>query len=383
MRALILLVNPLTGVTMDLYAPTLPALQQVFNTTEATLVISVYLLATGLAQIPAGAVTDAWGRRRPLLVGLGLLSASSVLALAAPSFGVLLLARALQGVGTAFTSVISKAVLTDSYAGDERLRMANLLTIAFSLGPILAPALGGYLQQSLGWWAPFVFLSAYALVCWLGCALVWTETLAPERRKPLSGVPANLATVLGHGPFLRLVVSMSCVYALISVYNVFAPFLMEVTFRLSPSQYGSLGFVMGGAFFLGNLLNRALRKRWEADWLLRRYLTAAVLLAGATVLTSAEGLRGEGPCVVTTALILLCGGGAMANQMGLGLSTFPQLAGTASAVLGGLMMGGAGLASLLGGRLPAGSQLALGVMYLGLMVVAWLAIWPRPGKAPV
>ncbi len=373
MRALILLVNPLTGATMDLYAPTLPALEKVFRTTghEATLVVSVYLLATGLAQIPAGAVTDAWGRRRPLLAGLGLLSLASVLALCAPTFEVLLLARALQGVATALTSVISKAVLTDAYEGEERLRMANLLTVAFSLGPILAPAIGGNLQETFGWWAPFAFLSSYSLACWFGCAWAWTETLPLEKRQPLAGVPGNLATVFGNARFLGLVLSMACVYSLISVYNVFAPFLMEETFRLSPSAYGSLGCVMGGAFFLGSLVNRSLRRRWEADWLLRLYLAAAVLVALATVLTSAEGWRGELPCVVTTALILLFGGGAMANQMGLGLSTFPRLAGTASAVIGALMMGGAGLASIVAGQLNDGRQVYLGLLYLALMLVAW------------
>lgn len=174
---LAILAIPLSGLGIDIYVPSLPAVTRYFQVDQAwvQLTISIYMLGFGAAQFVAGSIVDSIGRKKPFLISVVVFIAASLLIPLAMSIYQLLILRLLQGVAIAFLSVPMRAVISDLFEGKEFFKMMGYMALCWAIGPIVAPALGGYLQQFFGWHAPFYFLTIYGLVC-----LVFTGTCLPE-----------------------------------------------------------------------------------------------------------------------------------------------------------------------------------------------------------
>lgn len=189
--ATIMSLNPLA---MDMMLPALPNIGSTFHIEVANrlqLVLSAFLIGFGVGQFAIGPLSDSYGRRRVLIGGMVLYSLASLLAIAAPSFETLLLARALEGLGTAATRVIATSVVRDCYAGRRMASVVSLSMMVFIAVPVIAPSFGQAVMSVTQWRGIFVVLTVYGIV-----ALVWTaarlpETLPPSERKPFS--PAAIA----------------------------------------------------------------------------------------------------------------------------------------------------------------------------------------------
>src|SRR6476661_6784328 len=178
--ASIMALNPLA---MDIMLPALPNIAATFDVTSANrpqMVLSVFLVGFGLGQFVMGPLSDRFGRRPVLLGGMTVYCIASLLAIAAPSFETLLLARALQGVCTSATRVIATSIVRDCYAGR---RMAMVIFIAV---PIVAPAFGQAVLLLAQWRGIFVVLMLYGVVTLIWSALRMPETLAPANRRSLA-----------------------------------------------------------------------------------------------------------------------------------------------------------------------------------------------------
>jgi len=181
--ATIMALNPLA---MDMMLPALPNIGSAFHIDVANrlqAVLSAFLIGFGFGQFVIGPLSDSFGRRPVLLGGMVLYAIASVLAIAAPSFETLLLARALEGLGTSATRVIATSVVRDCYAGRRMASVVSLAMMVFIAVPVVAPSFGQAVMALTHWRGIFVVLMAYGLV-----ALAWTwlrlpETLpAPERK---------------------------------------------------------------------------------------------------------------------------------------------------------------------------------------------------------
>jgi MFS transporter, DHA1 family, multidrug resistance protein len=184
--ASIMALNPLA---MDIMLPALPNIAAAFDVTSANrpqMVLSIFLVGFGLGQFVMGPLSDRFGRRPILIGGMVVYCIASLLAIAAPSFDTLLLARALQGVCTSATRVIATSIVRDCYAGRRMASVVSLAMMIFIAVPIVAPAFGQAVLMLAQWRGIFVVLMLYGIVTLIWSALRMPETLAPENRRSLA-----------------------------------------------------------------------------------------------------------------------------------------------------------------------------------------------------
>jgi len=184
--ASIMALNPLA---MDIMLPALPHIGAAFQVADANhlqTVLSVFLLGFGVAQFAIGPLSDRFGRRPILLGGMAVYCIASVLALCAPSFQMLLLARLLQGTGTAATRVIAVSIVRDCYAGGRMASVVSLAMMVFIAVPVIAPSFGQALMLLTEWRGIFVVLMLYGVLALAWSAWRMPETLPAAQRRSLA-----------------------------------------------------------------------------------------------------------------------------------------------------------------------------------------------------
>src|SRR4051794_33190205 len=198
-RALAVVLSLLTvfgPISMDLYLPVLPALTSELRsaTSTAQLTITACLLGLALGQLVAGPLSDRFGRRRPLLIGVIAYIGVSLLCAASPTVETLVAARFVQGLAGGVGIVIAQAAGRDVYSGGALLRYYGRLTVLGGLAAIVGPLIGGQLARVTDWRGVFVFLAAVGAAILAACLLVFRETLPAENR--VSGGLAQTARAI-------------------------------------------------------------------------------------------------------------------------------------------------------------------------------------------
>ena len=183
--AAIMALNPLA---MDMMLPALPNIASAFHIVDANrpqMVLSIFLLGFGIGQFVIGPLSDRFGRRPVLLGGMTVYFIASVLAIAAPSFETLLLARALQGLGTSATRVIATSIVRDCYAGRRMASVMSLAMMVFIAVPVVAPSFGQAVLLVTQWRGIFIVLMLYGVITLVWSALRMPETLPLSERRSL------------------------------------------------------------------------------------------------------------------------------------------------------------------------------------------------------
>ncbi len=361
-------------LAIDIYVPALPAMARFFSTSPQAIQSSVsgYMAAYAFGQLVFGPVADAYGRKRVLAFGLVVFTIGCLLSLAAPNLETFLLARCLQGFGIAATNLLAKAIITDSFSGQQLMHAFTYMGIAWGLAPIIAPVIGAHLQTWFGWQACLVFLVVYSLVMW---AIVWRyrETLPEPVHLEVRTLAANTRKVLSSPVFQSCFLAQGLCYSILLVFNIVGPFMVQNTLHKPPTYFGYLALGIGMMYFLGGLSNRMHGPRLPtAEQRLR--IGVCVMTAAAIamlVLAVTVGLR-----VWTLASPVLvmgfCAGAMYPTLMAKGNSLFPHIAGLTSAILGcalllvsSAMMGLAGFVSV-----HVLTPLAVFFVILALTVVA-------------
>ncbi len=192
--AAIMALNPLA---MDMMLPALPQIGTAFgidNANHLQWVLSTFLLGFGIGQFLIGPLSDRYGRRPVLIGGMVVYVIASALAIAAPSYEALLLARVLQGLSTSATRVIATSVVRDCYVGRRMASVMSLAQMVFISVPVLAPSFGQLvLLASRQWHSVFVVLLLYGVIALLWTALRLPETLADDKRTSI-----RISDVLGY-----------------------------------------------------------------------------------------------------------------------------------------------------------------------------------------
>jgi DHA1 family bicyclomycin/chloramphenicol resistance-like MFS transporter len=190
--ASIMALNPLA---MDMMLPALPNVGTAFHIAAANrpqMVLSIFLVGFGVGQFVMGPLSDRFGRRPILLGGMAVYCVASLLAIAAPSFETLLLARALQGVGTSATRVIATSIVRDCYAGRRMASVVSLAMMVFIAVPVIAPSFGQAVMLLTQWRGIFIVLMIYGVLALIWSAVRMPETLPVSERRSL-----KLGEVLG------------------------------------------------------------------------------------------------------------------------------------------------------------------------------------------
>jgi DHA1 family bicyclomycin/chloramphenicol resistance-like MFS transporter len=375
-------------LTIDTYLPALPTITRELETTSAAvqLTLTGTLIGLALGQLVLGPLSDALGRRRPLLAGTALHVLASLLVLVAPSLAVLGALRVLQGVGTAAGAVIAIAIVRDLYDGRAAATMLSRLFLVLGVAPVLAPTIGGELLRITSWRGIFALLAVYGVLMIVVGARMLPETLPPERRQN-SGVRGTLTGyrgLFGDRAYVGLVLVAGLTMAGLFSYVSGSSFVYQGEFGLDEQQFGLL--FGAGAFWLiaATQLNPVLLRRWSSQQLLVAG-TVAGAASGAALVTLAGTGTGGLPAVVGALWVVLFGCGlALPNAPALALSRHGDAAGTAAALLGAIQFGVGALVSpvvgLLGNDAVAMGSVVVTALVLALAVLVFVV---RPWELPV
>lgn len=367
-------------LSLDMYLPALPALARDFAVPDAAVQLSLTSCLIGLAvgQLIAGPLSDRWGRRVPLLVGLAGYLVASVLCAVAPNVGALTGLRAVQGIAGAAGIVISRAIVRDLYEGTAAARFFSLLMLVNGLAPILAPVVGGQLLRFTSWRGVFLVLAVIGAVLLAATVLVVGETLpsARRRRGGLGQTVRSFGVLLRDPGFLRPALAGGFAFAAMFAYISASSFVLQKTYGLDPQQF-SIAFAVNalGIVLLGQGNARLLRGR-SPSALLRAGLALCAAGGGALLLSVLADL-GVAAVLVSLFALVSSIGLIMPNSTALSMSGHPEMAGTASALLGLLQYALGGLAAPLTGLGGNGAALpmalAIAASAAGAVVVH---LWP-------
>ncbi|HWV74798.1 MAG TPA: MFS transporter [Pseudosphingobacterium sp.] len=254
---------PLSGLVTDIYIPSFPDMQSAFHTTAAgiQLTLSCFLISYGITMFVAGSLVDSYGRYKVVLGALLLFAFSNFLIASVHNLLFLYAMRMLQGVLTAFIVVAKRAFLVDIYSGDKLKHYMGLLSVVWSLGPITAPFLGGYLQSYWGWTSNFYFVGFYALFSllleWIFCG----EAMRTVQSFHVPVIIKNYRKVLGTYDFSLGLFVLGTSYAMVLIFGMTAPFIIEEHFHFSSIATGYCALISGLGLFVGGMLAKFLTKK--------------------------------------------------------------------------------------------------------------------------
>jgi MFS transporter, DHA1 family, multidrug resistance protein len=355
-------------LSMDMYLPGLPALARDFGTRESLIQLTLTSCLIGLAagQLVAGPVSDALGRRRPLIAGVAAYAVASVGCALAPSAPVLIGVRLIQGLGGGASIVIARAVVRDLYSGTEAARFFALLMLVTGAAPMLAPLVGGQVLRLTSWRGVFVILAAIGAVLVAGTLAGLAETLPAERRR-VGRLATALKTLLADRAFAGYVGALSLAFAAMFTYVSSSPFVLQSHYGLSPQQFSAVFAVNALGLVLAGQLSARLVGRAGPERLLRAGIAANA--AGGVALLALNRL---GLAAVLPALFVVVAsiGFVLPNATALALSGHREIAGAASAVIGLLQFAVAGIVAPLVGLGGARSAVPMAAAMAGLGVAA-------------
>ena len=375
-------------LTIDMYLPSLPTITAGLHATAAAVQLTLTGTLAGLAfgQLLVGPLSDAIGRRKPLLAGVAVHILASVFCVVAPNLAVLGTLRVLQGLGAAAASVVAMAIVRDLFSGLAAARLFSRLMLVMGAAPILAPTLGGIVLTWTSWRGVFVALALFGIAIITVAALALPETLPAGRRRSggVVGTIRDYGRLLTDRPFVGLIVVAGLAMAALFAYVSGSSFVFQEQYGLSQQQFG---FVFGaGAIGLitATQLNVRLLRRWTPSQILLTSLAAGAVAGLVLLLFAATGFGGIVGVLVPLWLVMASAGLAFPNAPALALSRHGETAGTAAALLGAVQFGVGALAAPLVGLLGVGAT-AMALVVAGGMVAANLVLGlvVRPWQLPV
>jgi DHA1 family bicyclomycin/chloramphenicol resistance-like MFS transporter len=361
--ALLIAMSGVGSMSLNILAPAIPGMVAKFATDAGSvqLTISLYILGLAVAQLVFGPLSDRFGRRPVLLVGLGLATLASTAAIFVVTIGGLVAARVVQSLGASTGQTISRAIIRDLYDRERAAAMIGLVTSVVVLMPMMAPLLGGILDTLFGWSSIFIFVALFS-----GAVFLWAALALPETRR-FSTVPgANgqlvpdfkalaqsprffgyaLCAGLGSGPFFSFLGG--------------APHVTVTMLGRSSAEYGLWFFLPSFGFMLGNFLVSRLSGRFTIDTLIWWGIGATIVGCLISIVLYPLLPGWEMATVFLPQIVVGCGNGLLLPTAVAGaVSIRPHVAGTASGLIGFIQMAIGAAAAQLSGHIIGSATTAM------------------------
>lgn len=365
-------------MSIDMYLPSLPTLSRFFSASHLAvqLTLASFFVGLSLGQLFFGTLSDRFGRRGPLLLGLTLYVLTSAGCALAPSIGTLIVLRFVQGLGACAGIVISRAVVRDRFPPQEAPHIFAAMILVMGLAPIIAPLVGGYLLVWWGWQSIFWLLTLFGIGILLLVYLGLAESHEPTAEHSLAIVQVlrRYRTLLQDKRFMAFSVVYALCYAGMFAYIAGSPFVFIDLYRVPASSFGWIFGANALGLVLMAQLNRLLHRRHNAESILQTIVwmqSLAALLLLISALTPGIGMFAILlPLFVYVASIGLVG----PNATALAMAEQGRHAGSASALLGAMQFTAASLAAIVIGSMTVHSALALGITILGCASFAVIAL---------
>jgi DHA1 family bicyclomycin/chloramphenicol resistance-like MFS transporter len=376
----------LGAISTDIYLPSLPEVAEDLGTTAtaAQLTMTSMLIGAALGQFAIGPLSDRYGRRRPVLIGVIGHIATSLACVFAPNIGLLIAVRALQGFCNASAGVVAMAVIRDRFTGRAASRLMSRLLLVIGVAPLFAPTVGGFIAQYVTWRGVFAALVLYGAALFAVVFFFLPETLPPARRTANLRETWRGYAILAHDHrFLALAVIPGLTQAILMSYVVGSPFVFRTGFHLTAFQFSLLFDFNGAGLVIGAQVSAALVKRFTPAQLLRACVIVLAVLTGWLFTVGASGLGGLVLLIASLFAVVFFINFCPPNASALAMARHGDRAGTAAAFIGFLQAGLGGSISSGAGLLGQDAPAMSGVMFAAaILAVVCLAVGTpifRPG----
>jgi DHA1 family bicyclomycin/chloramphenicol resistance-like MFS transporter len=389
--ALLTALVALGQISTSIYIPSLPSLVHSMATdaSKVNLTLSMFLFGFAFGQLVYGPLSDRFGRRPVLLVGITLYVAASFACVFATSIEGLIVGRLAQGLAASSGPVLGRAIVRDVYGPTRSAKAMAYIGVALAISPAVAPIIGGYLQVWFGWRAAFAFLVVVGVVILVG---VWTllEETSPRADAGsvnLRGLMRAYGVLLSSPAYYGYALAVAFVFAGLMAFAAGSPFVFIDLLGLSPAHYGMLAVFNVAGFLSGSLAAARLTHSYGLDRMMAVGVALSLAGGGGMAAVALAGVIGVAEIVVPMMVFTAGMGIVLADGFAGALIPFPRIAGAASAGVGFLQMAIAGAASLAVGAFTPTSQLPMASVIAAAAVAAFAAfmllVWCRRAGPPL
>lgn len=336
-----------TSLSTDIYLPAMPVMAKDLHG-DAELTITGFLIGFCIAQLIWGPVSDHFGRRLPLFAGMVLFIVGSVGCALSENIGQIVFWRVFQALGACTGPMIGRAMIRDLFSRTRAAQMLSTLMIIMAIAPIAGPLLGGQMIKITSWHSIFWLLTVIGTLMMI--SLIWLpETLPEEKREKasLAGAFRNYYTLLSNAQYMRFTLCLTFYYIAAYAFITGSPFVYISYFGVDPQHYGWLFAVNIVGLMAVSVVNRRLVHRYPLETLLKCAVTVAALAALVLALGVRMHTGGVVLIVVTVFIFFSMNGVIAATSAAAALDAVPNVAGSASALMGSLQYGSGIISSLL------------------------------------
>nr|MBC7613127.1 MFS transporter [Pseudopedobacter sp.] len=250
---------PLSGFVTDIYLPSLPHMSRGLQVSEiqVQLTLSFFLISYGVSQLFIGSLLDSFGRYKISLVSLVVLFFSCLVVANTHNIYLIYLMRIVHGITVSAIVVSKRAYFVDLFEGEKLKHYLSLFTIIWSTGPIIAPFIGGYLEQLFGWESNFYFLAILSIVMAVLEYLFSGETLRHFNEFHIGKITAVYKEMIRTTSFSLGIVMLGLAYSTVMIFNMTGPFIIEHHFNLSVVYAGYSALILGIAWMIGGFIGKA------------------------------------------------------------------------------------------------------------------------------
>ncbi|WP_040508714.1 multidrug effflux MFS transporter [Gluconobacter morbifer] len=385
-------------VSTDVYLPALPAMEHELHAASGSgsATMAAWVVGLALGQISIGPISDRFGRRIPLLIGMLGYTLGEIGCAMAPSMSILCLCRVFSALMASAGLVVPNACIRDLTEGDASSRLMSRLIVIQGTVPILAPMLGGLALKFVDWRVIFWATALYGGLCSLALMTIFPETLNPHDRRDLRllSIAERYLYILRMRSFITNGMVWSFLGFVTFTYLTAAPMLFEEGFDMTPAAYGMLFGLFAICMIGASAINGQLVGRVSTGRML--FSALGVSLSGCLILTvlatiSAAHLSPAGhlahlfmwPLIIALIIVMGPTGIIGPNAMVGVLSEQSDRAGSASALAGTMQYLFGAVASGLFGLMPTGTAIPMALFLSFAFIAAMFFATLRPKLTPM
>lgn len=379
------LISSLGRFVLDSYLPSLPAISDYFGISDEStqLTLTFYLLGFSLSQLVYGPLSDRHGRRSIILVGMLIFLIGNVICSLASSPTLLMASRLIAGIGAGACGVLNRAIASDCFKGAEFSKAWSYTTTTLVITLIIAPVLGGYVQDAYGWRANFILATVFVAAVMVVIMKFLPETHTHSHSKPtcfkVHSILRTYYRILISRTFLMCTLCYTLAFSGLIVYFQVSPLLYINVFGLTPTQYGWSSIVIATSYLIGGLLVNRLAKHISIRNLL--FLGTFLLISGGTLILFAHFLNYDNlyAVLLPSAIYVIGARIIIPNAIAGSMEEFRHLSGSSSALIGCIQMLGSSLISLLIANFDYATPFPMAFFFTGLgLLTMTIAFFIKP-----
>lgn len=368
-------ISSVSPLAINIVVPAMPGLQRVFDTDYATvqLALSLYLAAFALGQLIMGPLSDRFGRRPVVLVGLGLFIAGSAMCVAAPNVEVLLAGRIVQAIGGAAGLSLARAIVRDLHEKDRAAAMIGYMTTGMAMAQTVSPTVGGLIYERVGWSGIFwMLIVAGALTLAMAVTNLGETNRHRGGRFDLARLAGSWRTLLSLPAFVLPTATAASASAVYFAFMGGAPFIATETMGLSPSAYGLYFVMVAGGYAIGNFFSGRQAARFGTARMIN--IGNGLALAGTLAMIAGLVAGIAHPLVLFLPMLMvsIANGVTLPSAVAEAVSARPELAGAAAGLNGACQVGVGALGSAWAGAYVASGTWPLALIMCGFSTVSLL-----------